>query len=105
MAASVVKNLFRVRNNGEILPARHEEGISGSAFSIKLTPADEKIGNNDDLEDELARFMESSTDTTSLNRVRHAIRQKVLSQFPIFALNDDYLRAISLVIMDELVEA
>lgn len=30
------------------------------------------------------------------------MREKVLSQFPVFALNEDYLRALAMIIMDKL---
>ena len=53
----------------------------------------------------LARFLEETSDAASLKEVNDAIRERVLSQFPIFALNEDYMRALTMIIMDKLEKA
>ena len=53
----------------------------------------------------LARFLEDQSDVASLKEVKDIMRDKVLTQFPIFSLNEDYMRAITLVIMDKLEKA
>jgi len=42
------------------------------------------------------------TDASSLKEVQDKLKDRVLSQFPIFALNDDYMRALTLIIVDKL---
>lgn len=49
----------------------------------------------------LARFLEDETDVKSLNQAKQAMREIVLSQFPVFALNEDYIRALAMIIMEK----
>ena len=53
----------------------------------------------------LARFLEDETDASALNEVRNELREKVLTQFPVFALNEDYMRALTMIIMEKLERA
>ena len=53
----------------------------------------------------LARFLQDETDAASLKEVNDSIRDRVLSQFPVFALNEDYMRALAMIIMDKLERA
>ena len=53
----------------------------------------------------LTRFLEDETDYEALKQTQDKLKEKVLTQFPIFALNEDYMRAITLIIMDKLQRA
>ena len=46
--------------------------------------------------DILSKFIQG--DTAALKEARAFLEDKTLSQFPIFALNDDYMKAIATII-------
>jgi len=53
----------------------------------------------------LARFLEDECDEAGLRETKDFLRDKALTQFPIFALNEDYMRAITMIIMDKIERA
>ena len=53
----------------------------------------------------LARFLEDQNDEAALRETRNYLKDKVLTQFPIFALNEDYMRALTLIIVDKIERA
>lgn len=63
-----------------------------------------KLGTNESRQI-LARFLEDQTDAASLKQVKDFLKDKVLSQFPIFALNEDYMRALAMIIVGKLERA
>ena len=40
-----------------------------------------------------------------MRETRNYLKDKVLTQFPIFALNEDYMRALTLIIVDKIERA
>ena len=52
-----------------------------------------------------AKFLEDESDAASLKQAKDLLKERVLTQFPIFSLNEDYIRAITLIIMEKIERA
>ena len=85
---------FKLSNQDPIAIARqkHEQSL------------EQRVETNDSRRI-LSRFLEDETDYEALKQTQDKLKEKVLTQFPIFALNEDYMRAITLIIMDKLQRA
>ena len=55
--------------------------------------------------DVLAKFIQGDNDEQALKEAQQSLEDKVLSQFPIFALNEDYMKSIATIIQDKIERA
>ena len=51
------------------------------------------------------KFLDEDNGSEFLKEQRQVLADKVLSQFPIFALNEDYMRAVMTVVLEKLERA
>jgi len=52
-----------------------------------------------------AKFLADECDEEALRKTKDCLRDKALTQFPVFALNEDYMRAIAMIIMEKIERA
>ena len=53
----------------------------------------------------LAKFIQGDNDEQALKEAQQSLEDRVLSQFPIFALNEDYMKSIAMIIQDKIERA
>ena len=53
----------------------------------------------------LAKFIQGDNDEQALKEAQQFMEDKVLAQFPIFALNEDYMKSITMIIQDKIERA
>ena len=79
-----------------LIEGRKQNYETDDSFQNLLTPNAESQLSQSVTRDVLGKFIQG--DSSSLKEAKAFLDDKTLSQFPIFALNEDYMKAIALII-------